>query len=91
VPTGPDYPNPSGPDGSETSFNGTGIDPNSPLVQNVDRYCTTKLGIHPAYSSALGDAGEIQVESGPGHGPPPGGLGGHGGSGANVIPRTADG
>ena len=87
----PNYPNPSGPDGSETNFNGTGIDPNSPLVQKVDTYCTTKLGIHTAYNSALGDAGDIQVESGPGNGPPPGGQGGNGGSKANVIPRTAGG
>ena len=91
----PNYPNPSGPDGSETNFNGTGIDPNSPLVQNADTYCTTKLGIHTAYNSALGDAGDIQVESGPGHGPPPGrpggpgGDGGDSGSGASVIPRSA--
>ena len=87
----PNYPNPSGPDGSETNFNGTGIDPNSPHVQDVDTYCTAKLGIHTAYNSALGDAGDIQVESGPGSGPPPGGRSGPDGSGANVIPRTAGG
>jgi hypothetical protein len=87
----PNYPNPSGPDGSETKFNGTGIDPNSPHVQNVDTYCTAKLGIHTAYNSTLGDAGDIQVQSGPGSGPPPGGRSGHDGSGANVIPGTAGG
>ncbi len=87
----PNYPNPSGPDGSETNFNGTGIDPNSPLVQNADTYCTRKLGIHTAYNSALGDAGDIQVRSGPGNGPPAGGPGGDGRSGASVIPGTASG
>lgn len=85
----PNYPNPSGPNGSETNFNGTGIDPNSPQVQNADKYCTKKLDIHWAVNSALGDAGDIQVSSGPGNGPP-GGPGGNGGSGANV-PRTAGG
>ena len=84
----PNYPNPSGPNGSETNFNGTGIDPNSPLVQNADKYCTNKLGIHTAYNSAQGDAGDIQVSSGPGNGPPPGGPGGNGGAGATPAPGT---
>ena len=87
----PNYPNPSGPNGSETNFNGTGIDPNSPQVQNVTTYCTKKLDIHWAYNSALGDAGDIQVSSGgPNGGPPPNGgpnrprpaPGGNGGAGA---------
>ena len=85
----PNYPNPSGPNGSETNFRGTGIDPNSPQVQNVQKYCTKKLDIHWASNSALGIAGDIEVSSGPGNGPP-GGPGGNGGSGANV-PRTAGG
>ncbi len=65
--------------------------PTARWSKTVDTYCTTKLGIHTAYNSAQGDAGDIQVESGPGNGPPPGGPGGNGGSKANVIPRTAGG
>ena len=85
----PNYPNPSGPEGSETNFNGTGIDPNSPRVQNADKYCTHTLGIHTAYNSAQGDAGDIQVSSGPGNGPPPG-PGGNGGATATPT-RGANG
>jgi hypothetical protein len=40
----PNYPYPSGPNDSETNFNGTGVDPNSPFVQNVNKVCGKKIG-----------------------------------------------
>jgi hypothetical protein len=86
----PSYPNPSGPNDSQTDFNGTGIDPNSPQVETASNACNQKVGIHPVYESPQGDAGDIEVGSGPGSGPPPGGPGGNGGSGANtrVVPGS---
>jgi hypothetical protein len=39
----PDWPDPSA--NGETDFNGTGVDPNSPAVQNATKLCDKKTGI----------------------------------------------
>jgi hypothetical protein len=81
----PTWPNPSGPDDSETNFNGTGIDPNSSQVSTASNKCDNKLGIHDVANSAQGDAGDIQVGSGPSATPRyPSGNGAPGG----LIPKN---
>jgi hypothetical protein len=55
----PDYPDPSGPNDSETNFNGTGVDPNSPIVQNTTKVCDKKIGI--PYNNGNPPPGDITV------------------------------
>jgi hypothetical protein len=62
------------PTGNTTNFNGTGVDPNSPLVQNVNKLCGKKLGLPPWWISGTGPPGDVVVSSGPNGGPPPGGA-----------------
>jgi hypothetical protein len=52
------YPDPS-PDG-ETDFNGTGIDPNSPGIQNATKACDKKIGI-PYYGNGTSPPGVVVV------------------------------
>jgi hypothetical protein len=83
--------------GNTTNFNGTGVDPNSPFVENVNTLCGNKLRLPPWWISGTGPPGDVVVRSGPNGGPPsnfaannrprpaPGGNGGAGdnsGSGA---------
>ena len=42
---GPELPQPSGPDDSETNFNGTGVNPISLTVEKVNDLCGKKLGL----------------------------------------------
>ena len=68
----PNYPDPKG---NTTNFNGTGVDPNSPFVQNVNKLCGKKLGLPAWWISGTGPPGDVVVSSGPNGGPPPNGAG----------------
>jgi hypothetical protein len=59
----PNYPYPSGPDDSETNFNGTGVNPNSPHVVDVNDYCGRKLGLPTWWINGWGPPGDISVRS----------------------------
>jgi hypothetical protein len=84
----PNYPYPSG---NSTNFNGTGVDPTSPLVMNASKVCATKLGLPAWWATGTGPPGDVVVESGPmnggsaqaGFSPSSAGTGGDGGAGAN--------
>jgi hypothetical protein len=52
----PNYPDPVG---GETKFNGTGVDPNSPIVQNTTKVCDEKIGI--PYNNGNPPPGDITV------------------------------
>jgi hypothetical protein len=84
------------PTGNSTNFNGTGVDPNSPFVENVNKLCGKKLGLPAWWINGTGPPGDVVVSSGwPGGAPPPrgaprpapsggqGGTGGTSGSGTN--------
>jgi hypothetical protein len=69
----PNYPYPQG---SQTDFEGTGVDPNSPLVQRVNQLCGKKLGLPASMINGTGQPGEVEVGGGPNGGagsrtPPP--------------------
>lgn len=57
----PDYPYPSGPNDSETNFNGTGVNPNSPHVVKVNDYCGRKLGLPTWWINGWGPPGDISL------------------------------
>lgn len=59
----PNYPYPSGPDDSQTNFNGTGVDPNSPSVERVNDLCGKKLGLPSWWIAGTGPPGDISVSS----------------------------
>jgi hypothetical protein len=75
----PNYPYPSGPNDSQTNFNGTGVDPFSPSVARVDDLCGKKLGLPTWWINGWGPPGSIVVSEygqplpgAPGYkGPPP--------------------
>lgn len=76
--------------GNEINFNGTGVDPNSPLVQSVNKLCGQKLDLPAWWVSGTGPPGDVTVSSGgpsPNGGPPPAGPvnvpRGNGGAGDN--------
>lgn len=50
--------------GDKTYFNGTGVDPNSPLVIRVGNYCGKKLGFPAWWINGWGPPGDISVQSG---------------------------
>jgi hypothetical protein len=85
----PNYPN-SGPN-DETNFNGTGVDPNSPSVENASKVCGMKLSFPAWWIAGTGPPGDVSVQSagigpnGPteGHPPPSGDV--------PVVPRGSDG
>jgi hypothetical protein len=52
----PDYPDPAG---GETNFNGTGVDPNGPIVRNSTKVCDDKIGI--PYNNGNPPPGDITV------------------------------
>jgi hypothetical protein len=65
----PNYPYPTG---NETNFNGTGVDPTSPAVMNVNKVCGKKLDLPGWWISGNGPPGDVVVTSGgPNGGPPP--------------------
>jgi hypothetical protein len=76
----PNFPFPYGPDDSQTNFNGTGVDPDSPQVVRVNDLCGQKLGLPTWWINGWGPPGDISVsppEGGPPMGPPvPAGDGG---------------
>ncbi len=68
----PNYPDP-GPD-DETNFNGTGVDPNSPSVENANKVCGMNLDFPGWWIAGTGPPGDVSVRSagiGP-NGPIPG-------------------
>jgi hypothetical protein len=68
----PKYPYPTG---NSTNFNGTGVDPNSPLVQRVNRLCGKQLGLPAWWINGWGPPGDVVVSSGgPNGSPPPNGV-----------------
>lgn len=84
----PKYPYPTG---NKTNFNGTGVDPNSPFVENANKVCGNKLGLPAWWINGTGPPGDVVVSSGWGGGPQPdgaapnrprSGTGGNGGAGA---------
>jgi hypothetical protein len=68
----PNYPYPNG---NSTNFNGTGVDPNSPQVQNVNKVCGQKLHLPGWWVAGTGPPGDVVVSSGWNGGPPSGGGG----------------
>jgi hypothetical protein len=81
----PNYPYPSGPNDSETNFQGTGVDPNSPAVVKVNDLCGKKLGLPLWWINGWGPPGDITVGmAGPGlTGTPPPCVFAKAGCGAN--------
>jgi hypothetical protein len=91
----PKYPDP-GPNG-KTDFNGTGVDPNNPLVENANTICGKQINAPAWWIAGTGPPGDVVVTScngvpncQPPSGEPPSGGGGatpvqpsNGGSGAN--------
>lgn len=79
----PNFPDPSA--NGETNLNGTGIDPNSPALQNATKACDKKIGI-PYYGNGTSPPGVVVVtgcNSPPGMKCPKGGPG----SGTGGTPR----
>jgi hypothetical protein len=82
----PNYPYPTG---NTTNFNGTGVDPNSPQVENVSKLCGEKLTLPGWWISGNGPPGDVEVSSGgPNGGPPPEAAGANGGAGPTPVPVT---
>jgi hypothetical protein len=86
----PKYPDP-GPDG-RTDFNGTGVDPNSPFVENANNVCGKQINAPTWWINGWGPPGDVSVMSQgltPNGGPPRGpgqpvpATGGHGESDAH--------
>ena len=82
----PNYPYPTG---NSTNFNGTGVDPTSPHVENVSKVCGQKLNLPGWWIAGNGPPGDVSVRSagiGP-NGPAPGALPNrvHGGNGAGGV------
>ena len=66
----PKYPYPVG---DKTNFNGTGVDPNSPLVLRVNKLCGNKLHLAAWWIAGTGPPGDVSVSTGrPSGSPPPG-------------------
>jgi hypothetical protein len=70
----PNYPYPTG---NTTRFQGTGVDPNSPQVENVSKLCGQKLSLPGWWVAGNGQPGEVSVSnvgpngsSNPGQPPP---------------------
>jgi hypothetical protein len=80
----PNYPDPSA--NGDTDFQGTGVDPNSPTVENADKACSKQTGT-PYAAPGTEVAGVVQVRDfdGPGDGATPSGAAGNGGSGATQV------
>jgi hypothetical protein len=57
----PNYPFPYGPNDSKLSFQGTGVDPNSPSVVRVNDLCGKKLGLPAWWINGWGPPGDISV------------------------------
>jgi hypothetical protein len=57
----PGYPDPSG--NGTTDFKGTGVDPDSPAVQNASKVCVSKTGMPAFYATGASPPGVISVMS----------------------------
>ncbi|MGD0245956.1 MAG: hypothetical protein ABSB59_37305 [Streptosporangiaceae bacterium] len=75
----PNYPYP---DGDQTNFNGTGVDPNSPAVERVNDLCGKKIGAPAYWINGTDTPGDIEVRTAGVHYPPTGSAG-NSGSGTN--------
>jgi hypothetical protein len=64
----PNYPYP---DGDQTTFNGTGIDPDSPAVQRVNQLCGKKIGAPAYWINGTNTPGDIEVQTAGVHYPLP--------------------
>jgi hypothetical protein len=60
----PNYPYPSGPNDSETNFQRSGVNPNSPQVIKVNDLCGKKLGLPTWWINGWGPPGDITVMMG---------------------------
>ena len=65
----PNYPYP---DGDQTNFNGTGVDPNSPAVVRVNDLCGKKIGAPSWWINGTDTPGDIEVQTAGLHYPLPG-------------------
>ncbi|MGH3150218.1 MAG: hypothetical protein ACRDOB_05760 [Streptosporangiaceae bacterium] len=59
------------PDGDQTNFNGTGVDPNSPAVVRVNDLCGKKLGLPTWWINGSEIPGDIEVQTAGVHYPLP--------------------
>ena len=74
----PNYPYP---DGDQTTFNGTGVDPNSPAVERVNDLCGKKIGAPAYWINGTTTPGDIEVTTAGLHYPLPGSGSGSGSNG----------
>lgn len=74
----PNYPYP---DGDQTNFNGTGVDPNSPAVVRVNDLCGKKIGAPAWWINGTDTPGDIEVSTAGMHYPLPSNGSGSGSSG----------
>ena len=65
----PNYPYP---DGDQTTFNGTGVDPDSPAVERVNQLCGKKIGAPVWWINGTETPGDIEVGTAGVHYPLPG-------------------
>ena len=65
----PNYPYP---DGDQTTFNGTGVDPDSPAVERVNQLCGKKIGAPAYWINGTTTPGDIEVQTAGLHYPLPG-------------------
>jgi hypothetical protein len=71
----PNYPYPSGPNDSQTNFNGTRVDPTAPAVVKVSIRCGNSLHLPLWWSAGWGPPGDVTVQMTPPPGAsPPGAL-----------------
>ena len=68
----PNYPYP---DGDQTNFNGTGVDPDSPAVMRVNDLCGKKIGAPAWWINGTDTPGDIEVRTAGVHYPLPGSAG----------------
>jgi hypothetical protein len=81
----PNYPDP-GPN-DQTDFNGTGVDPNSPSVENANNICGKQINAPAWWIAGTGPPGDVSVQSTPltpNGGSPPSGS--HPGNGGTPVP-----
>jgi hypothetical protein len=75
------FPNYPYPDGDQTTFNGTGIDPNSPAVVRAGDLCGKKIGAPTWWINGTPEPGDIEVTTAGVHYPLPSNGAGPGSNG----------
>ncbi|MGH3395898.1 MAG: hypothetical protein ACRDPO_14545 [Streptosporangiaceae bacterium] len=80
----PNYPDSTG---STTNFQGTGVDPNSPIAQKANDVCARKTGMPAAYITGDGVPGEVMVRGAQ----LPNGPGPSGGVSSGAVPSAKPG